>query len=60
MPIKVYDEITYPFPYFNGATIEVCEWVNNFNPHVLMELIINKSPPPTHPGLSKSITSPNF
>ena len=22
---KVWDEITYPFPYFNYATIEFCE-----------------------------------
>ena len=26
---KVRDEITYPFPYFNGAAIEVWEWISN-------------------------------
>ena len=25
---KVWDVITYPFPNFNGATVEVWEWVN--------------------------------
>ena len=27
---KVWDEITYPFPNFNSATIEVWEWISNF------------------------------
>ena len=30
MPSKVQDEITYPFPNFNGCTIEVLEWISNF------------------------------
>ena len=25
---KLWDEITYPFPTFNGATVEVLEWLN--------------------------------
>ena len=29
---KVWDEITYPFPEFNGETIEVCEWISNCLP----------------------------
>ena len=29
MPSKVSDEITYPFPNFNGCTVEVWEWINN-------------------------------
>ena len=29
---KVWDEITDPFPNFNGGTIEVCEWISNFIP----------------------------
>ena len=29
----VWDEIAYPFPNFNGVTIEVSEWVSNFIPH---------------------------
>ena len=29
---KVWHEITYPFPNFNGATIEVWEWISNFIP----------------------------
>ena len=28
MPSKVWDEITYPFPNFNGATVEVWEWIS--------------------------------
>ena len=23
------DEITPPFPHFNGTTIEACEWISN-------------------------------
>ena len=30
---KVWDESTYPLPNFNGATIEVREWISNFVPH---------------------------
>ena len=28
---KVCDEITYPFPNFNDCTVEVWEWISNFN-----------------------------
>ena len=31
----MYDEITYPFPNFNDATIEVPEWISNFISHTL-------------------------
>ena len=30
---KVSDKITYLFADFNGATVEVCEWISNFTPH---------------------------
>ena len=30
MPSKVWDEITNPFPNFNGVTIEVWKWIRNF------------------------------
>ena len=30
---KVWDEITYPLPNFNGCTVEVWEWISNFIPH---------------------------
>ena len=30
MTNKVWDEITYPFPNFNGAAVEVWEWMSNF------------------------------
>ena len=33
MASRVWDEITYPFPNFNGVTVEVCEWISNFIPH---------------------------
>ena len=29
----MHDEITYPFPNFNGATVEVWEWISNFISH---------------------------
>ena len=29
MSSKVWDEITYPFPNFNGCTVEVWEWISN-------------------------------
>ena len=32
---KAWDEITYPFPNFNGATVDVWEWISNFIPHTL-------------------------
>ena len=36
MPRELWDEITYPFPNFNGATVEVWEvWSDNdFNFHL--------------------------
>ena len=30
---KVWDEITYPFPNFNGTAVGVWEWISNFIPH---------------------------
>ena len=35
MPNKVWDEITYPSPNFNGATFEAYEWISNFMPHII-------------------------
>ena len=32
---KEWDEITCPFPNFNGATIEFWEWISNFISHFL-------------------------
>ena len=34
----MWDEITYPFPNFNDATIEVWEWISNFIPPILMNM----------------------
>ena len=36
---KVWDEITYPFLNFNGATVEIKEWINNFIPHFSRHVI---------------------
>ena len=36
---KVWDEITYPFPNFNGFTVEVWEWVSNFILQFIMGVI---------------------
>ena len=30
MSRKVWGEITYPYPNFNGSTVEVSEWISNF------------------------------
>ena len=30
---KTWDEINNPFPNFNGATIEIWEWISYFNIH---------------------------
>ena len=37
---KVWDEINYPFPKFNGCTIEVWEWMSNFIPDFTGHVII--------------------
>ena len=29
MSIKMYDQITYPFPNFNGSAVDVCEWISS-------------------------------
>ena len=42
MPNKVWDEITYPFPNFNGCKIEVWDWKTNSIPHFIIDVI-------THP-----------
>ena len=37
MSNKVWDEITYPFPNFNYATVEVWEWISNFAQRFMMD-----------------------
>ena len=39
MSSKVCGEITFPFPNFSGATIEVWEWISNFIPHFSVDVI---------------------
>ena len=39
MPNKVWDEITYPFPSLKRCTVEVWEWICNFIPHFIMDVI---------------------
>ena len=39
MPSKVWDEVTYPFQNFNGCTVEVWEWISNFIPLIIMNVI---------------------
>ena len=34
---KVWSEITYPFPNFNGWTVELCEWISHFIAHFIMD-----------------------
>ena len=35
----MWDEITNPFPNINCATVEVREWISNFIPHIIMDVI---------------------
>ena len=49
MPSKVWDEITYTLPKFNGAAIEVWEWIGYFIWHFIMDAI-------TYPCWGKSWT----
>ena len=39
MPRKLCDEIMYPFPNFNGAAVEVWEWMRNFIQRFMMAVI---------------------
>ena len=39
MPNEVQDEITYPFPLYNGYTVEVSEWISDFISHFIMDVI---------------------
>ena len=43
------DEITYPFSNVNGFTVEVLEWISNFTPFFMMDMI-------TYPCLDLSRT----
>ena len=38
IPSKVWDGITYPFPNFNGATVEVWGWISNFIAHLILDV----------------------
>ena len=39
IPSKVWDGITYPFPNFNGCTVQVWEWIDNLSQRFMMDLI---------------------
>ena len=39
MSRKVWDEIIYPFPNINGCTVELWEWLSNFIPHFIVDVI---------------------
>ena len=39
MPSVVWNEIIYPFSNINGCTVEVWEWISNFIPPVMMDVI---------------------
>ena len=39
----VWDEITYLFPNFNAAAVEVKEWIINSTPHFTGYVIISQS-----------------
>ena len=40
---NLWDEITFPFSNFNGATVDVLKWISNFSPHFIMVMIIYSS-----------------
>ena len=54
MSSKVWDEITYPFPNFNGAT--VWEWMSNFIPYHVMNVMIYPCRDQTLTKLVKEVT----
>ena len=35
----MWDEVTYPFPNFNGAAVEIWEWISNITPHCIGHVI---------------------
>ena len=39
MPNKVWEEITNPFPNFNGCNAEVWNWKSNFTPDIILNVI---------------------
>ena len=39
MPIKVWDEVTYPFPICPQLHVEVWEWVSDFIPYFIKDVI---------------------
>ena len=39
MSSKMWDKITYPFLNFKSVTIEVLEWISNFIPLFMMDVI---------------------
>ena len=38
-PSKTRGEITFPFTNFNGCIVEVWDWIGNFIPHFIMDVI---------------------
>ena len=38
-PLKSWEEITYPFPSFSGATVGIWEWISNFIRHFAVYVI---------------------
>ena len=59
MQYKVWVEITYPSSNFNGATVEVLEWISNFVPRftgpVITDSTVQKC---SWPSLALIYTSP--
>ena len=39
IPSNVQDKVSYPFPNFNGAAVEVLEWIINFIPRFIIDII---------------------
>ena len=38
---KVWDEINHLFTNFNDCTFQIWKWINNFNPHFIMDIYLS-------------------
>ena len=41
MPNEAWDAFAYPFQNLNGCAIEIWQWISDFSPHFIMDIIIN-------------------
>ena len=46
-PYEMWGEFVYPFSNFNGAALEIVEWISNFNPHITVLLKFTRATNPS-------------